>query len=57
MRKSRRLALCSILALGIASPAALAQDYPTRPVKIIVPQAPGSGADVVARMLAERMTA
>jgi len=57
MRLSRRLVLCSFLALGVASSAAFAQDYPTRPVKIVVPQAPGSGADVVARMLAERMTA
>jgi tripartite-type tricarboxylate transporter receptor subunit TctC len=56
MRPSRRLVLCSLVALGAAL-SAFAQDYPTRPVKIVVPQAPGSGADVVARMLAERMTA
>ena len=36
------------------SVSALAQDFPTRPIKIISPQAPGSGSDVVARMLAEK---
>jgi tripartite-type tricarboxylate transporter receptor subunit TctC len=34
---------------------AFAQDFPARPIKIVVPQAPGSGADVVARMLADSM--
>jgi tripartite-type tricarboxylate transporter receptor subunit TctC len=38
-----------------AACAAHAQDYPNRPIKLVVPQAPGSGADVVARMLADSM--
>lgn len=42
------------LAATLASLSVLAQDYPTRPIKIISPQAPGSGSDVVARMLAEK---
>ena len=29
--------------------------YPNRPVKIVVPISPGSGTDVVARMVAERL--
>ncbi len=33
-----------------------AQEYPTHPIKIISPQTPGSGSDVVARMMAEKMT-
>lgn len=36
--------------------AAAAQEYPTHPIKIVVPQGPGSGADVVSRMLADSMT-
>jgi len=52
MRHSIPLLAAVMLAVtAIAS----AQDFPTRPVKIVVPQAPGSGADVVARMLADSM--
>ena len=58
MRTSRRIAIaCPLIALAFAAVPAFAQEYPTRPVKIIVPQGPGSGADTVARMLAEKMTA
>ena len=53
MRHSLRVISCSLLAF--AASVALAQDFPTRPIKIVVPQAPGSGADVVARMLADSM--
>jgi tripartite-type tricarboxylate transporter receptor subunit TctC len=42
-------------AAGIA-PAA-AQDWPSRPVKFIIPLGPGSGADLSARLVAERLTA
>jgi tripartite-type tricarboxylate transporter receptor subunit TctC len=37
------------------SRAATAQTYPSRPITIIVPFAPGGAADVVGRVLAERM--
>ena len=57
MRNSHRIAIAfTALASLVAPGVACAEDYPTRPVKIVVPQAPGSGADVVSRMLAERMT-
>jgi predicted outer membrane repeat protein len=42
--------------LTIAGLPAIAQDaYPTRPVKLIAPQAPGGGVDLVARIIAERL--
>ena len=36
--------------------AAQAQDYPSKPVTIILPVGPGSGPDVIARILADRLT-
>jgi tripartite-type tricarboxylate transporter receptor subunit TctC len=42
-------------ALSIAGAAALAQGYPQRPVRIIVPYPPGSGTDIVARLLGQRI--
>ena len=53
--------LCA-LALGIAALAlgtltAAAQSWPSRPVKFILPLGAGSGADIGARLFAERLSA
>jgi len=58
MLKVRRSLIASFLWLTSASffSLAAAQEFPTRPIKLVIPQAPGSGADVVGRMLAEHMT-
>jgi tripartite-type tricarboxylate transporter receptor subunit TctC len=53
-----RRACVAMLALAVSaaiSPTVQAQDYPTRPVQLIVPFAPGAGSDTVARMIAQKM--
>ena len=42
-----------VVALALASGHALAQAYPSKPVKIVIGFGPGSGTDIVARLLAE----
>ena len=54
---ARRIALLVLAALvsGLHG-AAHAQAYPAKPVRLIVPYAPGGGVDIVARTLADDLT-
>lgn len=53
--RRRSFTAAGALALVAASMPALAQEWPSRPVKLIVPFAPGGSADVFGRFLAQRL--
>src|SRR5437868_14127816 len=55
--KSLIAAAIALLATPLVTPAlAQAQNWPTRPVKFIVPFGPGAGADIGGRLFAEKLT-
>ena len=47
--------IAATFAAGLATHAAHAQTYPTKPVKIMVGASAGGGTDIIARMLAEKL--
>jgi len=56
---SLKLAVATTLSVGIAAlttTAAVAQDFPNRPIKIVVPYAAGGGTDLAARLIGGKLT-
>lgn len=50
------LGACSILVLAGLSATVGAQDYPNKPIRVVVPFAPGGGADVIARVVSQPLS-
>jgi tripartite-type tricarboxylate transporter receptor subunit TctC len=50
-----RLAAVALAALVAATPAVAQTSYPSKPVKILVPNAPGAIPDLIARLVGERL--
>ncbi|MDB5838346.1 MAG: hypothetical protein JWQ23_298, partial [Herminiimonas sp.] len=44
------------IASALQSPAALADTYPAKPIRMVVPWTPGSGADIVGRQIAQKLS-
>ncbi|HKS86020.1 MAG TPA: tripartite tricarboxylate transporter substrate-binding protein [Pseudolabrys sp.] len=51
-----RISLFAVLAVAAVCAPAMAEDYPTRPITMIVPYPPGGPSDVVARIMADGMS-
>jgi tripartite-type tricarboxylate transporter receptor subunit TctC len=51
-----RLHLIAALLVAFSVPQAAAQDYPSRPITIVVSTAAGGGNDIMARVIGERMS-
>ena len=47
----------ALAALAVSAPPSSAQSWPQRPVRFILPLGPGSGADLGARLIAEKLAA
>jgi tripartite-type tricarboxylate transporter receptor subunit TctC len=54
MSKFASLVAAGVLVTFGAAPSS-AQDYPSKPIRLVVPYPPGSGTDIVGRLLAQRL--
>jgi tripartite-type tricarboxylate transporter receptor subunit TctC len=55
LRRAAAISLAAFAALGASFPL-LAQDYPNKPIKLIVPYPPGGATDVIGRVMAQKLS-
>jgi tripartite-type tricarboxylate transporter receptor subunit TctC len=56
MKMNRYLVVCAPAVLIAAADFCIAQSYPTKPIRLISPFAPGGGASLVARIIGQELT-
>ncbi len=57
MQRRQLGAAAAMLALGTLARPALAQDWPSRPIRVVLPVPPGGGTDILGRILAPHLQA
>ena len=55
MCNANRLTTAALLLLAALSAGAVAQTYPSKPIRIVIAQAPGSATDVISRVVGNRL--
>jgi tripartite-type tricarboxylate transporter receptor subunit TctC len=56
MQPARQIVFAAMALLSCSVPPALAQAYPTRPIRLIIPLPPGGGADYIGRVVGLKLS-